>query len=131
MGVLTINARLYEDETVKGRLNLVTTAYHVEYKYQGDVVAIIFYDNYTFSNGVTGPTALLWWRESFNKPYMGKYLAIFVVDNGQGSQAEALDWVGPNTWPPADDITSITPQEIADQAPAFFVPLAVGNVTIH
>jgi len=131
MGVLTVNARLYEDGTVGGQLNMIFTAYNPKAKYHGDVVAVTFYENYTFTNGVSGPTAVVWWRESFSEPYVGKYLAIFFVDNGQGSQAAASDWVGPNTWPPADAVSSITPQEIADQAPAFFVPLDVGNVTIH
>lgn len=126
MGVLTITGHLYADQSVSGVLDLVSTAWMPGAKMHGKVVALTFYENYSFSNGVAGPTALFWWVESTLEGYEGKYFASFVVDNGQGKN----DWVGGNVGP-YDAVTSLTPQDIADAWPEYFVPLDVGNVTIH
>jgi hypothetical protein len=94
----------------------------------GDLVAITFYDNYSFSiKGVPGPTALFWWREELAQGMEGKYLAFVVVDNGQGKN----DWVGGNVGPYDEILPLMNPDDIATMYPDFFVPIDVGNVTIH
>ncbi len=130
MGVLTITARLYEDGTVDGMFNLVNVAFNPDQISRGPIVAVKFYDNYTFSNGVSGPTALFWFRETVMEGYKDKYTACFVVDNGQGRNAELRDWAGPTNGP-HDTVIDIDPQYMVDQYPEFFVPIDVGNVTIH
>ena len=68
------------------------------------VAALTVYETYSFDNGVTGPTALFWWKESVLDGREGKYFASFVVDNGQtglaasGDQAPAgatIEWSAP------------------------------------
>jgi hypothetical protein len=130
MGVLTINAHQYEGGSVKGRLNLVNTAFNPHSHYAGDVVALAVYENYTFSTGVSGRTAVFCWREETNEETKGKYVVGFVVDIGEGNKATGPDWVGPTSGP-YDNITLLDPQVIADPYPEFFVPLAVGNVQVR
>lgn len=130
MGVLTLTARLYGDGTADGMFNLVNVAFNPDQISRGPIVALKFYDNYTFSNGVSGPTALFWFRETVLEGYKDKYTACFVVDNGQGKNAEVRDWVGPTNGP-HDTVIDIDPQYMVDQYPEFFVPIDVGNVTIH
>ncbi len=130
MGVLTLTARLYEDGTADGMMNLVNVAFNPDQISRGPIVALKFYDNYTFSNGVSGPVALFWFRETVMEGVQGKYFACFVVDNGQGKNAEMKDWAGPTNGP-HDTVIDLDPQYIVDQFPAFFVPIAVGNVNIH
>jgi hypothetical protein len=127
MGVMTITGRLYADQSVDGILEMVTVAWLPSAKMHGRVVALTFYDTYSFSNGVSGPTALFWWQESKMEGYKGKFYVMFVVDNGQGKN----DWVGSNDGPYDAVDLSITPQVIASKYPDFFVPLDVGNVTIR
>lgn len=130
MGVLTVTARLYEDGTADGMFNLVNVAFNPDQISRGPIVAVKFYDNYTFSNGVSGPTALFWFRETVLEGYKDKYTACFVVDNGQGKNAAVKDWAGPTNGP-HDTVFDIDPQYMVDQFPSFFVPIDVGNVSIH
>ncbi len=130
MGVLTLSARLYDDGTADGRMNLVNVAFNPDQISRGPIVALKFYDHYTFSNGVSGPVALFWFRETVLQGYQGKYFACFVVDNGQGNNAPAQDWAGPTNGP-HDSVIDIDPQYMVDSFPDFFVPIAVGNVVIH
>jgi len=130
MGVLTINAKQYADKVI-GRINLVTTAFNpTDSKMRGEVVAVTFYDDYSFLNGISGPTALFWWREEVAGWGLGKFFASFVVDKGQGSKAMDADWAGPVDGP-YDAIIDLTPEEINTNWPGYFVPIAVGNVEVH
>ncbi len=130
MGVMTIDAHLYADGSVNGVLNLVSTAWNPGAQMHGKVAALTVYETYSFDNGVTGPTALFWWKESVLDGREGKYFASFVVDNGHGNMGAVVDRVG-GIAGPYDDVVSLTPQDIATAWPAYFVPLDVGNVTIR
>jgi hypothetical protein len=131
MGVLTINARLYADGTVDGIFNLVNTAFNPKAQWLGRIVALTFYENYTFSNDLSGRTVLIWCRlDKGGLDHDLGYWATFVVDNGQVNGGAAQDWVGPTSdiYP---NVINLTPQQVADQYPFFFVPVDVGSVVIH
>jgi hypothetical protein len=136
MGTLTINAFKYEGGQVKGVLNAVTTAINSDpdnapyAKMHSEVVSLTLYENYTFKNGVSGPTALVWCREFVNEYYKDHYFAYFVVDLGKGKGTPGPDWTGPIS-DRYESIINLSPQDIVDQFEWAFVPIDVGNVTIQ
>jgi hypothetical protein len=131
MGVLTINAHKCGD-VAKGNFNMVSTVYNPkDGTVRGEVVAVTFYENYSFSNGVSGPTALVWFRGSYPELFNGKYLACFFVDNGQGKNALAPDYSDGPDGPYDAMMEDMTPQDIADNYPEWFLPIDVGNIVIH
>jgi hypothetical protein len=132
MGVLTINAHQYADETVKGNMHLVTTALNPKgEKVHYEVVALKIYPDFEDGNA-----ALFWARViSVSNPdyewMMGKLFVSFLVDNGEGANATAPDMCG-GILGPFDSIDmNITPEDIVDALPDWYVPIAVGNVAIH
>jgi hypothetical protein len=127
MGVLTINAHQYADETVDGVWNLVSTAFNPkDGKMHLEVVALRFYPEFEDGN------AVVFWgrglRPDWAKDY---YFASFVVDNGQGSNAPAPDMCGGIVGPYESIDINMTPEEIRDALPTFYVPIDVGNVVIR
>jgi hypothetical protein len=130
MGALTINAHQYDGENVKGGFILMNAAYNPHSHFAGNVVALAVHENYTFSNGVSGRTAVFCWREEINEDTKGKYVVGFVVDIGEGNKATGPDRVGPTSGP-YDNITLLDPQVIVDPYPEFFVPIDVGNVQVR
>lgn len=132
MGVFTLNARLYADETVDGMFNLVNTAFNPKAHAHGRIVAVTFYENYSFMDGPSGPTALVWCQlDKVGLDHDMGYMATFVVDNGQVDGGAVQDWVGPTSDIYPNVKADLTPQDIATQYPFFFVPIDVGNVVIH
>jgi len=132
MGVLTINARQYADETVKGNMHLVTTALNPKgEKVHYEVVALKIYPD--FEDG----TAALYWVQVIsvsNTDYewmMGKYFVSFLVDNGEGVNATSPDMCGGILGPYESIDMNITPEDILEALPDWYVPIAVGNVAIH
>ena len=131
MGVFTVNARLYADESVDGMFNLVNTAFNPKSHYHGRIVAVTFYENYSFSNGLSGPTALVWCQvDKAGLDHDLGYWASFFVDNGRLNGGAVHDWAGPTSdiYP---NVIELTPQQVADQYPFFFVPIEAGNIAIH
>lgn len=131
MGVLTINAHQYADETVNGRVHLVTTALNPKgEKVLDEVVALKFYPDFEDGN------AVLYWglRISVSNPdynwTVGKYFVSFLVDNGEGVNA-APDMCGGICGPYESIDESVTPEYIKAILPDWYVPIDVGNVTIH
>ena len=53
------------------------------------------------------------------------------MDNGQGGNTPAPDMCGGIVGPYEAIDMNITPEEIRDAWPTFYVPIDVGNVTIH
>ena len=126
MGVLTINARQYEDETVDGIWNVVSTAFTPkDGKMFMEIVALKFYPDFEDGN------AVVFWgrglRPDWAKDY---YFASFVVDNGQGGNAPP-DMCGGIMGPFETIDLSLTPEDIIAAWPAYYVPIEVGNVVIH
>lgn len=125
MGVLTINAHQYEDGTTDGVWNLVTTQYNPkDGKMHLEVVALIFYPDFEDGN------AVVFWGRGLSPDWIeGYYFASFVVDNGQGGNPP--DMCGGIVGPYESIDMDITPEEIRDTWPLFYLPIDVGNVVIH
>ena len=126
-----LNARLYADGTAAGMFNLAIPAFNPKAHSRGRIVAVTFYENYSFTNGLSGPTALVWCQlDKIGYDRDAGYWATFVVDNGQVNGGPVQDWAGPTSdiYP---NVIDLTPQQVADQYPFFFVPIDAGNIVIH
>jgi len=122
MGTLTIAAHQYEDATVDGTYNWVTTgAFHpgAPWGGHGEVKYLTFY-NSTFGNAV-----VICGLEREKSSLANKYLVWFLVDNPSGPDA-CSEFVQSGS----SDIHNMTPDQIYALFPYLYVS-EEGNLTIR